>query len=68
MGLKYQKHEADKKKLPDFLNHVSKMATIGVSPTTYKGDIAKDYTRGKNDFKLLQGKRQSFSDYTAKQK
>jgi len=53
MGLKYQKHEADKKKLPDFLNHVSKMATIGVSPTTYKGDIAKDYTRGKNDFKLL---------------
>jgi len=42
------------------------MATIGVSPTTYKGDVARDYTYGKNDFKLLKGKRQSFSEYTAK--
>lgn len=63
---KYTKHVAEKNKLPEFLNHVTKMATIAVSPTTYKGDVARDYTYAKNDFKLLKGKRQSFSEYTAK--
>ena len=59
---KYTKHVADKKRLPEFLNHVTKLATKGVSPTTYLHDKAKEYTYPKNDFKLLQGKRQSFSE------
>lgn len=64
MAPKYTKHEPskDKKALPEFLNHVKNMATKGISPTTYKGDIAKDYTYGKNDFKLLTGKRQSYAE------
>jgi hypothetical protein len=42
-------------------------ATASVSPVSYKGDISKDFaSKRKNDFKLPTGKRQSYTEQTAR--